>query len=59
MQEGDVIKGELTCAPNSRNPRDLDIEIEYEVEGPEATKGKMTYKMYVPSIVCPLITDRS
>jgi protein arginine N-methyltransferase 1 len=43
-----VIKGQLTCAPNARNNRDLDIEIEYEVEGSEAVKGQMTYKMCVP-----------
>ncbi|BEI91319.1 uncharacterized protein CcaverHIS019_0401390 [Cutaneotrichosporon cavernicola] len=45
VSEGDVIKGELTCAPNARNNRDLDIVIDYEVEGAEAVKGSMTYKM--------------
>ncbi|GMK58803.1 hypothetical protein CspeluHIS016_0602450 [Cutaneotrichosporon spelunceum] len=46
VSEGDVIKGELTCAPNARNNRDLDIVIDYEVQGAEAVKGSMTYKMY-------------
>lgn len=27
--EGDVIKGRLSCTPNARNPRDLDITIQY------------------------------
>ncbi|WVR05144.1 hypothetical protein IAU60_002156 [Kwoniella sp. DSM 27419] len=45
VSEGDVIQGELYCAPNSRNNRDLDIEIEYEVAGSETTKNKMVYKM--------------
>jgi protein arginine N-methyltransferase 1 len=35
----------LSCAPNSRNNRDLDIVLDYEVVGTEATKGTMTYKM--------------
>ena len=26
---GDVIKGKLSCKPNARNPRDLDISIDY------------------------------
>jgi protein arginine N-methyltransferase 1 len=42
-----VIKGELSCAPNSRNNRDLDIVVDYEVVGSEPTKGQMVYKMYV------------
>lgn len=45
VSEGDVIKGTLSCAPNDRNNRDLDIEIDYEVQGAEATKGTMAYKM--------------
>ena len=46
-QEGDVIKGELSCAPNSRNNRDLDIVFDYQIEGSNETKGQMVYKMYV------------
>ena len=46
-QENDVIRGELSCAPNARNNRDLDIVVDYEVVGEEATKGQMVYKMYV------------
>lgn len=42
-----MIRGELSCAPNARNNRDLDIVVDYEVVGSEATKGQMVYKMYV------------
>ncbi|EJT52753.1 protein arginine n-methyltransferase [Trichosporon asahii var. asahii CBS 2479] len=45
VSEGDVVKGTLKCSPNARNNRDLDIEIDYEVEGAEAVKNKMVYKM--------------
>ena len=31
--EGETIEGTLTCAPNARNNRDLDIEIQYSFEG--------------------------
>lgn len=44
-QQGDKVRGTLKCAPNSRNNRDLDIKIDYEVEGAEPVKGNMTYKM--------------
>ncbi|KAI8323305.1 S-adenosyl-L-methionine-dependent methyltransferase [Martensiomyces pterosporus] len=44
--KGDVIKGNLTCAPNAENPRDLDIAIGYELEGKEATtKDHVQYRM--------------
>lgn len=29
---GDHIKGRLTCSPNNRNPRDLDISLQYSQE---------------------------
>ena len=47
VQEGETIRGQLSCAPNSRNNRDLDIVIDWEVEGQEPSKGSMTYKMCV------------
>ena len=49
VSEGDVVRGTLSCAPNARNNRDLDIEIDYEVEGQEDSKSRMVYKMYVSS----------
>mmetsp|Transcript_27342 Transcript_27342/g.69581 ORF Transcript_27342/g.69581 Transcript_27342/m.69581 type:complete len:344 (-) Transcript_27342:550-1581(-) len=30
---GETISGELTCKPNDKNPRDLDIEMSYHFEG--------------------------
>ncbi|EIW69376.1 hypothetical protein TREMEDRAFT_62243 [Tremella mesenterica DSM 1558] len=45
ISEGETIRGRLTCAPNARNNRDLDIKIDYEVVGVEAIKGSMVYKM--------------
>ncbi|CCU97870.1 unnamed protein product [Malassezia sympodialis ATCC 42132] len=45
--EGDVIEGELSCAPNERNPRDLDISLAYKLQGKNTTEAKMDYKMYV------------
>ncbi|KIJ39883.1 hypothetical protein M422DRAFT_49404 [Sphaerobolus stellatus SS14] len=43
VSEGQKITGQLTCAPNARNNRDLDIKIEYETEGAERTEFQ--YKM--------------
>ncbi|KAH6914455.1 putative arginine methyltransferase [Coprinopsis sp. MPI-PUGE-AT-0042] len=43
--EGDKIVGRLTCAPNKRNPRDLDIGITYKREDEEEART-VQYKMY-------------
>ena len=46
VTSGDVITGTLACVPNAKNPRDLDIEISYELQGANATwKGKQEYKL--------------
>ncbi len=45
VSAGDVIKGTLSCKPNGRNPRDLDISIKYNVEGDMQQEGTMEYKM--------------
>ncbi|KAJ2919910.1 hypothetical protein MD484_g392, partial [Candolleomyces efflorescens] len=45
VSEGDKIVGNLSCAPNKRNNRDLDIEISYKVEGSEEEEVKFQYKM--------------
>jgi len=45
LSEGENIKGTLTCAPNARNQRDLDIVIEYEVEGEVKDQDRIEYKM--------------
>ncbi|CCF57062.1 hypothetical protein KAFR_0C00670 [Kazachstania africana CBS 2517] len=31
-EKGDILRGELTCSPNKRNNRDLDVKISYEFE---------------------------
>ncbi|THH32503.1 hypothetical protein EUX98_g1694 [Antrodiella citrinella] len=43
VSSGDDITGELSCAPNARNPRDLDIIISYET--PSNKKEEIKYKM--------------
>jgi protein arginine N-methyltransferase 1 len=43
---GEAITGHLTCAPNAKNPRDLDIEISYELKGDKRSwKGTQEYKL--------------
>lgn len=46
-QAGDEIVGTLTCAPNQRNNRDLDITISYESKGERPTSDHLVYKMCV------------
>ena len=48
VQEGEKISGQLSCKPNERNRRDLDIAIEWELQtddGMRTSKGKTEYKM--------------
>ena len=45
VSKGEEIIGELACSPNARNPRDLDIKIEYQ--GPGEDKAEVQYKMCV------------
>ncbi|KAG0295433.1 type I protein arginine N-methyltransferase Rmt1 [Dissophora globulifera] len=33
IEKGETVTGELTCSPNARNPRDLDVVIDYEFNG--------------------------
>ncbi|WFD05831.1 type I protein arginine methyltransferase [Malassezia vespertilionis] len=47
VSEGDEIEGRLSCGPNARNPRDLDITVAYRVGGAHPAEGEMQYKMYV------------
>ncbi|KAL7513876.1 hypothetical protein ACHAXN_011190 [Cyclotella atomus] len=39
VQEGDNITGRITCAPNVKNERDLDIDIDAHFEGTESDGG--------------------
>ncbi|KAJ3524166.1 hypothetical protein NM688_g8608 [Phlebia brevispora] len=46
VSQGDHITGELSCKPNARNPRDLDIVIKYQTTSDEEQR-EMQYKMCV------------
>lgn len=43
ISEREKIVGKLTCAPNARNNRDLDITISYA--GPNSGRTRVEYKM--------------
>jgi len=43
---GEAITGRLLCAPNAKNPRDLDIEISYQLKGATGTwESSQEYKL--------------
>lgn len=46
VKQGEVLTGTIECAPNAKNPRDLDIVIEYQFDG-EITQSsqRMSYRM--------------
>jgi len=46
INQGDKIVGQLSCAPNRRNNRDLDISISYKLEN-ENEEMSVHYKMCV------------
>ena len=48
VSEGDYIEGSLACAPNARNPRDLDIAIAYKTDSGTVPETVFNYKMCVP-----------
>ncbi|KAF8149536.1 putative arginine methyltransferase [Crassisporium funariophilum] len=45
INKGDQIVGQLTCAPNARNNRDLDIGIKYKIKG-DGEEQSVQFKMY-------------
>jgi len=46
MRAGEQINGTLSCRPNARNPRDLDIEVKYSFSGEyQETSGDQKYFM--------------
>ncbi|CAE7097105.1 unnamed protein product [Rhizoctonia solani] len=45
LKVGDEIVGTLTCAPNQRNNRDLDITIKYESKGEREASDFIQYKI--------------
>lgn len=47
VDENDKINGQISVAPNARNPRDLDIVIDYQVEGAIPASERREYRMCV------------
>ena len=47
LSEGETITGEFGCNPNDRNPRDLDLAIDYEVQGQVKIAESLKFKMFV------------
>ncbi|KCV73279.1 protein arginine N-methyltransferase 1 [Fonticula alba] len=46
IRRGEVVEGKLSCKPNARNPRDLDIVLSYEFDGAiSQSKGTIEYHM--------------
>lgn len=45
LQQGESIEGTMSVAPNARNPRDLDIVVEYKSEGEHPTSERREYRM--------------
>ncbi|KAI0342177.1 protein arginine n-methyltransferase [Trametopsis cervina] len=47
VSAGDQITGEISCAPNARNNRDLDIVVSYKVSSDPNAASTIQYKMCV------------
>ena len=46
VNPGDAITVDLSCSPNAKNPRDLDIDIEYKLDNADGTwNSKQEYKL--------------
>ena len=46
VHAGENITGQLTCVPNAKNPRDLDIGIKYELKGKNGEwEGEREYRL--------------
>lgn len=46
VKKGETVRGTFSCAPNAQNPRDLDIVIEYELDGAVCkAKRRQEYRM--------------
>lgn len=55
LQTNDSIEGIITVSPNARNPRDLDIVIDYKVDGQHPHQERREYRMCVPPF--PLLSS--
>lgn len=46
MERGEVVEGMLACRPNKKNPRDLDIAVEYKFKGRlQAATNVLRYRL--------------
>lgn len=46
VHQGEQVTGEVSCAPNSKNPRDLDIAVSYSLKGRKGNwEGQQEYRM--------------
>jgi hypothetical protein len=55
ISQGEKIRGRLSCAPNTKNNRDLDITISYETDGREVIAD---YKMCVVFPIFAAVSQR-
>lgn len=58
LQENESIEGQISVAPNQRNPRDLDIVIDYEAKGEQPVKERREYRMCVHAMCFPYLVRR-
>lgn len=47
LKANDSLNGTIAISPNAKNPRDLDIVLEYTVDGAHPGGEKREYRMYV------------
>lgn len=46
MEQGEILEGVLACRPNQKNPRDLDIAVEYKFKGRHSeAKSLLRYRL--------------
>lgn len=48
VDRGDVVEGSIAIRPNEKNHRDLDIDVEYRLDGELPAEAKLSYKMSAP-----------
>lgn len=45
LKANDNIEGVISCRPNEKNPRDLDIVLDFKVDGAHPMAEKREYRM--------------
>lgn len=51
VKANDSVSGTISIAPNAKNPRDLDIVVDYKVDGEHPTGERREYRMCVPFLL--------